>query len=301
MLGEHTPVVAAATILDPAPVPADPRAAEVEAWAVAVEVGVLARAALEDTDVPWRGDASEEELRTLATAGAVAQRELVAANLGLVGAVVARYGFGASHPDLFQEGCLGLIAAVERFDHRRGVRFSTYATYWIRTCVGAAATRFAGAVSMPPSRSEQLRVARGVEGALVQELARQPSLAEVAAALGRDEAWTARLLGQRTSRSLDVLDDQLLHRLATTAPEAGAGVGGAEPGEWSRRLLATLDGFDRRVLELRMGFGGGEPTSLSGVARALGVPLGRVRRAEVRALDLLRGRCPRSALEGAAP
>ncbi len=277
----------------------DPRAVEVEAWARAVEVGVLARAALEDAAVPWRGDASEEELRTLAAIGVAAQREFVAANLGLVGAVVARYAAGASHPDLFQEGCLGLIAAVERFDHRRGVRFSTYATYWIRTCVGAAATRFAGALSTPAARREQLRVARGVEGSLVQELARQPSVAEVATALGRDEAWTARLLGQRTSRSLDVLDDQTLHRLATSAPEAGAGVGGAEPGEWSRRLLATLDGFDRRVLELRMGFGGAGPASLSAVARALGVPLGRVRRAEVRALELLRGRCPRAALDEA--
>lgn len=259
---------------------------------------MLARAALEDGEVAWRGDATEDELRTLEALGVRAQQELVTANLGLVGVTVARHA-GASLPDLFQEGCLGLITAVERFDHRRGVRFSTYATYWIRTCVSAAAARLTTAVSMPPGRSEQLRVARGVEGALVQELARQPSVAEVAAALGREEGWTARLLGQRPARSLDALDDGALHRLSPGATGTADDPAGP-PEEWARRLLATLEGFDRQVLELRMGFGGREPASLSAVARGLGVPVGRVRRAEARALELLRGRCPRAVLPGVA-
>ena len=75
----------------------------------------------------------------------------MAANLGLVGAVLAPYvRAGMQVADLFQEGCLGLIAAVERFDHRRGVRFSTYATYWVRTYVSAAST---ASPRRSPSRS----------------------------------------------------------------------------------------------------------------------------------------------------
>ena len=284
--------MAAATTLDPGRAPDDRRAAEVATWARAVEVGVLARAALDDPGVPWPDD----ELLALAALGAAAQREFVGANLGLVGAVVARYGGAGAHPDLFQEGCLGLIAAVERFDHRRGVRFSTFATYGIRAAVGAAATRFTTAVSMPASRSEQLRAARGVEAALVQELGRQPGVTEVAEALGRDVGWTARLLDQRTPRSLDALDDETLHRLSSRATGTADD---QEPTGWSRTLLASLDGFDRSVVELRMGFGGGEPASLSGVARRLGVPVGRVRRAEARALELLRSRCPREVRTGA--
>lgn len=280
--------------------PADPRAAEVAAWACAVEVGVLARAARDDPGVAWRGDASDEELLALEAAGRRAQQEFVAANLGLVGAVLARHARArTSQDDLFQEGCLGLIAAVERFDHTRGVRFSTYASYWVRTCVVAAAARTAEAVSMPASRSEQLRVARGVEGALVQRLARQPTVAEVAEALGRDERWTARLLGHGAARSLDELDERAVH-LSWSVGDGPADDVDGEQEEWARRLLATLDGFDRQVLELRMGFGGRPPTSLSGAARELGVPVGRVRRAEVRSLELLRTRCPRAALPGVA-
>lgn len=277
----------------------DARSAQQDAWARLVEVGVLARAALDDPGVAWRGDATEEELRRLEAAGARARQQLVAGNLGLVGSVAARYaGTGAAVADLFQEGCVGLIVAVERFDHRRGVRFSTYASYWIRACVSAAATRFSGAVTVPAHRGEQLRVVRGVEGSLVQHLAREPTTAEVAAALGRGERWTAGLLAQRPSWSLDDVDDRALERVADLdrRPEPGRDDEGRV---WAERLLGSLDDFDRRVLELRFGFRGEEPTSLSGAARVLGVPVGRVRRAEVRALELLRARCPHGVLSGA--
>lgn len=267
---------------------------QVSDWAAAIEAGVLAAAAREDPQVPWRGDATEEELRALEEAGAQAQQDLVAANLGLVGAVLGPYARGGtSTADLFQEGCLGLIAAVERFDHRRGVRFSTYATYWVRTCVSSATSRFASAVTVPVSRSDQLRVAHGVESALAQELGRLPTVVEVAVAIGRDPRWTAGLLAQRGVRSLDELDDRALHRLSDRAGQRDD-VGRREPEAWARRLLASLVGFDRRVLELRLGFGGCAPSSLAAVARELDVPVGRVRRAEVRALEQLRGRCPRA-------
>lgn len=274
----------------------DPRhsSARVLTWARAIEAGVLAAAARDDPRVPWRGDATEDELRAIEEAGARAQQEFVVANLGLVGAVLAPYARGAaSVPDLFQEGCLGLIAAIERFDHERGVRFATYGTYWIRTHISAATSRFASAVTTSVSRGDQLRVAHGVEGALAQRLGRLPTVAEVAAELGRDERWTAGLLGQRGAQPLDEVDDRALHRLAD-ADSQRDDESLREPEAWARRLLATLIGFDRRVLELRLGFGGRPPCSQAAVARELGVPVGRVRRAEVRALEQLRGRCPQA-------
>lgn len=268
---------------------------QVSAWARAIEAGVLAAAARRDPQVPWRLDATDEELGALEDAGLRAQQDFVSANLGLVRAVVAPYArAGAPSADLFQEGCLGLIAAVERFDHRRGVRFATYATYWIRTCVSTAASRFASALTVPTSRSDQQRAAHGVESALTQQLGRHATVAEVAAALGRDERWTAALLGQRGSRSLDEIDERALHRL--TGADALEQATAQEPEVWAHRLLATLTGFDRRVLELRLGFGGRPTSSLASVARELGVPVGRVRRAEERALEQLRGRCPREAM-----
>jgi RNA polymerase sigma factor (sigma-70 family) len=273
---------------------------QVSAWAGAIEAGVLAAAARADPQLPWRGDATEEELRAIEEAGARAQQEFVAANLGLVGSVLGRYArAGTPVADLFQEGCLGLIAAVERFDHRRGVRFSTYATYWIRRSVSSATSRFASAVTIPVGRTEQLRTAHGVESALIQRLGRLPTVAEVAADLGRGERWTAGLLGQRGAQSLDDLDEAALHRLAGSSVPPGE-ASTQEPEVWARRLLATLTGFDRRVLELRLGFGGRPPTSLASVARELAVPVGRVRRAESRALEQLRGRCPREAMAGVA-
>ena len=281
---------------DPAEPERDPHAAaRVAAWATTVEAGVLAAAALRDPDVAWRGDATDEELRALEASGTRAKQDLVAANLGLVGAVLGPYArVGVPVADLFQEGCLGLIAAVERFDHRRGVRFSTYATYWVRTYVSAASTRFASAVTVPVSRRDQLRVAHGLESVLTQELGRHPTVAEVAGALGRGERWTAGLLAQRGTRSLDDLDERTLHRLTPTTH--GEQAPRLEPEVWARRLLATLSGLDRRVLELRLGFGGRATSSLAAVARELGVPVGRVRRAEVRALEQLRGSCPREVL-----
>ena len=193
--------------------------------------------------------------------------------------------------DLFQEGCLGLLTAVVRFDHARGVRFSTYALFWIRAYVGAAAARQLGAMNLPTSRAEQLRSARGVEVELAQRLGRLPTVVEVADALGRDVDWTAGLLAHQVPASLDGLDVAERDRL-TTAGELR--LVRAEQ-EVVREMLWQLDDLGRRVLELRMGFGGGEPLSYADAARTLGITVNRVRRTEARALERLRGICPQQA------
>ena len=101
--------------------------------------------------------------------------------------------------ELFQEGCLGLITAVQRFDHVRGYRFSTYALFWIRAFVGAAAAKLLGAMNLPTSRAEQLRSARGLEAELSQGLGRPPTVEELAHALGRGERLDGRPAGPSTS------------------------------------------------------------------------------------------------------
>jgi RNA polymerase primary sigma factor/RNA polymerase nonessential primary-like sigma factor len=191
--------------------------------------------------------------------------------------------------DLFQEGCLGLLTAVARFDHTRGVRFSTYALFWIRAYVGGAAARQLGAMNLPTSRAEQLRSARGTEVALAQRLGRPPTVAEVADALGRDADWTAGLLAHQAPSSLEGLDVADRERMAAVEVR----LAGAEQ-EVVREMLWQLDDLGRRVLELRMGFGG-EPLSYADAARTLGISVNRVRRTEARALERLRGICPQQA------
>ena len=265
--------------------------AEVVSLQHQIEAGLLARAARE-AGTGW-GDASEVELRLLEDQGEGARQRFIRANLGLVWMVTRQFGLRGRLPetDLFQEGCLGLLTAVARFDHTRGVRFSTYALFWIRAYVGGAVARQLGAMNLPTSRAEQLRSARGVEVGLAQQLGRPPTVVEVADALGRNADWTAGLLAHQAPSSLDGLDVADRDRLAVVGE---ARLVGTEQ-EVIREMLWQLDDLGRRVLELRMGFGGGEPLSYADAARTLGITVNRVRRTEARALERLRGICPQQA------
>jgi RNA polymerase primary sigma factor len=256
-----------------------------------IEAGLLAR----DARLSGAGfaDATEQELRLLEDQGGLARQRFIQANLGLVGMVSRQFAARCQLPDaeLFQEGCVGLITAVERFDHARGYRFSTYALYWIRAFVGAAAAKHLGAMNLPTSRAEQLRAAHGLEAELTQSLGRAPTLPEMAEALGRSEDWTAGLLSHQRPRSLELIDGIALDRLHAH-DELDAVL--AEPLP-VRELLFRLDARDRRVLELRFGFADGEPKSFADTARVLQISVTRVRRIEARALEKLRGFCPQQA------
>ena len=251
-----------------------------------IEAGVLAAEALARDDRPQR--ATGAELAALVQQGTTARRQLVEANLRLVGSVTRQAALrsGLTDADLFQEGCLGLMMAVDRYDCRRGCRFATYAVPWIRAYASAASARLLGDSNLPASRAEQLRRARGVESALTQTLGRNATEGEVAAALGRTHTWTTQLLRYEhpqdlaTVGDIGAVDDDLERVGSAAADVAG--------------LLRVLDGLDRRVLELRMGFGG-DPLSYAEIARLLGITANRVRRAEHRALDRLRGVCPHAA------
>ena len=253
-----------------------------------IEAGVLARAARTQGSGP--PEASEVELRLVEADGEQARQRFIRANLGLVRMVSRQVALRSHLPeaDLFQEGCVGLIIAVTRFDYARGFRFSTYALFWIRAYVCGSAARQLGALNVPTSRAEQLRAARGLEAQLTQTLGRTPTVPEMAEALGRDPAWTASLLASQPPTSLDGLSAVERDRLA--AP----GDGDRMPAGQStvRDLLWRLDDLARRVLELRLGFLGGEPRSYADIARSLGISVNRVRRTEARALETLRGICP---------
>jgi len=271
--------------------------AEVALLARQIEAGLLAREArLTGSAV----GATEEELRTLEELGTQAWRRFVRANLRLVAMVSAQAAARTRLPaaDLFQEGCLGLMVAVQRFDHTRGHSFATYALFWIRSYVGATTARQLGALNLPTSRAEQLRAARGVEAELAQQLGRAPATAEVAAALGRSEAWTAGLLAHRVPTSLEALMSLEGLDVVDGAPDDPT----AEQGR-ATEVRALLDGLpdpERQVLRLRLGFTGAEPYSLAETARQLSSTVARVRRLEQRGLDRLRATCPRTPTEETA-
>ena len=238
-------------------------------------------------------EATEVELQLVEQDGERARQRFILANLRLV-RMVARQVARRSHlpeADLFQEGCVGLITAVIRFDYRRGFRFSTYALFWIRAYVCGSAARQLGALNIPTSRAEQLRSARGLEAELTQTLGRAPTVREVADALGRDQEWTAALLAHQAPA---VAGRVAAHRAGRFAVPADAYAAPADQ-TTVRDLLSRLDDLARRVLELRLGFAGGEPRSYAATARALGISVNRVRRTEVRALETLRGICPQQA------
>jgi RNA polymerase primary sigma factor/RNA polymerase nonessential primary-like sigma factor len=265
-------------------------AAEEIALARQIEAGVLAR------DILRQGgagpDATEPELRLIAELGERARLRFINANLRLVAMVAAQFAGRNQLPyaDLFQEGCLGLIMAVQRFDHQRGVKFATYALFWIRAQIGAASARSLGASNLPTSRAEQLRSVRGVEVELAQSLGRPATVTELAAAVGRSTGWTRQIAAYEPPRSIDEVEpEELVH---ADDHVIGAVLQADRPG---RELLWHLGPLERRVLELRLGFVDGSPHSLAQIARALGITVGRTRRIELRALEHLRGVCPQAA------
>jgi RNA polymerase primary sigma factor len=256
-----------------------------------MEAGVLAREVrLSESDVPH---AEAAELFLIEEEGDRARIRFISANLALVSLAVRELAPRRlfPEPDLFQEGCLGLAVAVMRFDYTRGIRFATYALYWIRAYVGAATARQLGAMNLPISRAEQYRTARRCEAELAQVLGRLPTTGELAEALGKGEDWTSRLINYQRPQSLNALDLDLV----IESVEQSSGMSKVDREALGAELLRRLDDVDRRVLEFRLGFADGEPHSYAETARSLQMTTTHVRRRERRALEQLRGICPQSA------
>jgi RNA polymerase primary sigma factor len=227
-------------------------------------------------------------------AGQQAAAEFAAANLRLVVSVARRYQHrGLELADLIQEGNLGLMRAVERFDPGLGFKFSTYATWWIRQAITTAIASSASTIRLPVHARDKAAALRAAEDRLRQTLGRSPSIDEVAAESGMalGEAELLLRASQPTfSLSTPVGEDdtELEDLLAGTEPGPERVVTDAVRSQELSQLLSHLTPSEAKVISLRFGLDGGEPVTLADAAAALGISRERARQLEIRALARLR-------------
>ena len=254
------------------------------------------RAAAERLGEQTVSTAERDELEALVHEGDVARASLADANLRLVVSVARRYSNrGVPLIDLIQEGNLGLLRAVEKFDWRRGFKFSTYATWWIRQAVSRAIADDARTIRIPVHLYDVVNRMARVSSQLHQELGREPTEAEIGAALQLSPERVRELsqvLPQPVSLDGFVGDDQDTRLSDMVADENATNLELAAEyrllAERIRDTLLTLTPRERRVIERRFGLGDDKDESLTAIGREIGVTRERIRQIESTALRKLR-------------
>jgi RNA polymerase primary sigma factor len=254
--------------------------------------------------IPLLSREAEIELATRAQAGdQEALEKLIVGNLRYVVSIARRYlGYGVSLADLINEGNIGLIQAVKRFDPTRGVKLITYAVWWIRQAITQALAEQGGVIALPVKHLEKLRKVLGGYRRFTQHIGVEPSSEELAEELDLPAGEVESILhvyrhlsldtpiGEEGGKSfLDILP-------STTAPSGEEAYINVTLTQEIQELLSHLPPREQQILRLRFGMGG-EPKTLEEIGGMLGLTRERVRQIEKQAKDRLRQRPRMHALE----